>query len=1133
MPNQQQSKSVQLDGELFRLLVESIQDYAVVLVDPEGRIESWNQGAEKLLGYQAVDVIGRCADDLFSSDDIQSGIPEQVLHEALESGRANDDGWRMRRDASRFWLHGRTVPLCDERGSVLGFAKIMSDRADLWRAPDELASHTDDRKLRIDRRGSKSTAEEKWELLVRAGIPEDITTHNQIEHDLKLQARVLESMTEGVSLSNEDGIIVYTNPAEDRMFGYERGELIGQHVSIQNTYPAEDNQRIVADVIRRLKTEGDWSGEFSNRRKDGSQFRTYARITALEMGSKRYFVCVQEDITKRKQVETALQDARSRLNAALEAGSIATWTWDIPSNRLYADETLARVFNLPASDADGGLLEKYIQSIHPEDQPRVKAALRESIESGREYDADYRIMQRDGSVRWVVARGRVERDEKGRSVRMTGVLVDITERKRAEEELRHSERTSRFLAEATTAVAGLTDYESTLRRVAELAVPFFADWCIVDIAEPEQNVLRRLAVAHVDPDKVELVEELRRQYPPRATDPRGPQSVFRTGQPEMASDISDELLVSVAKDGDHLRILRGLGLRSYICVPMLVRGRVTGVLTFITAESGRTYNSGDLRLAEDLAHRTALAIDNASLYATARQALRLKDESLALLDTLQQNAPVGFAFVDRQFRYVRINDALAAIDGNVPEYHLGRTVQETVPKLWPRLEPLYRGVLQSGKPVRNQEVTGETPAAPGQIRHWLVNYYPVQVQDEIVGVGVLVTDITQQKRLEEELRQQAIMLTEADRRKDEFLATLAHELRNPLAPIRNSLQILKMPQVDAVTAQQTKDMLERQVHHLVRLVDDLLDVSRVMRGKIELRKEPVELATVVAGAVETAQPLMELQGHELEIMLPPESLLLHADPVRLAQVIGNLLTNAAKYTDANGRIELTAQRDGGAAVLRVRDTGIGIAPDMLPHVFELFVQVDHAATRAQGGLGIGLTLVKNLVEMHNGRVEVYSDGLGKGCEFLVRLPLLGREHEEPAEKENSEAAQHTSPTRLHLLVVDDNQDAAVSLAMLLRLQGHDVRVAYDGPSALELAKSLTPDVVFLDLGMPGMDGFEVARRIRATNGLENTVVAALTGWGQQEDRRRTEEAGFNHHLVKPPEPKALEALLTDLTRTDE
>ena len=274
---------------------------------------------------------------------------------------------------------------------------------------------------------------------------------------------------------------------------------------------------------------------------------------------------------------------------------------------------------------------------------------------------------------------------------------------------------------------------------------------------------------------------------------------------------------------------------------------------------------------------------------------------------------------------------------------------------------------------------------------------------------------------------------------------------------------------------------------------------------------------------------MDAQGHQLSVSLPTASLPIDADPVRLAQVVGNLLTNAAKYTEPNGRIWLTAERDGDMAVLRVRDNGIGIAPHMLPRIFELFVQVDHAATRSQGGLGIGLTLVKNLVEMHNGTVEARSEGLGKGSEFVVRLPTSAQGLDQDQGRESRrQVHQPLSPSGCRLLVVDDNQDAANSLAMLLRLQGHEVRVAYSGVAALEMLKAYSPDVVFLDIGMPGMDGYEVARRMRQQSGLETVVLAALTGWGQQADRRRTAEAGFDHHLVKPVEPEALERLMADL-----
>jgi PAS domain S-box-containing protein len=390
-------------------------------------------------------------------------------------------------------------------------------------------------------------------------------------------------------------------------------------------------------------------------------------------------------------------------------------------------------------------------------------------------------------------------------------------------------------------------------------------------------------------------------------------------------------------------------------------------------------------------------------------------------------------------------------------------------------------------------------------------------------------DITDRIFLRRQVQEQAAALTDRDRRKDVFLATLAHELRNPLAPIRNSLQIMKLPMVNAATIERARDVMERQVHQLVRLVDDLMDVSRYMQGKIELRKERIELATVVARAVETARPGIDAQQHELTVSLPTESLPLEADPVRLAQVLSNLLTNAGKYTEPGGRIRLTAELDGVEAVLRVKDSGIGIGPEMLPRVFDMFVQVDPAANRSQGGLGIGLMLVKTLVMMHGGNVEAHSAGLGTGSEFVVRLPLASRDLGKPEAPERNDL-RHSPFSRRRVLVVDDNVDAADSLATLLCLGGHEVQVAHGGPAALEMVKVYRPEMAFLDIGMPGMDGYEVARRLRKQPGLENVVLAALTGWGQEEDRRRTSEAGFDHHLVKPPELKTVESLLAGLKR---
>jgi PAS domain S-box-containing protein len=387
----------------------------------------------------------------------------------------------------------------------------------------------------------------------------------------------------------------------------------------------------------------------------------------------------------------------------------------------------------------------------------------------------------------------------------------------------------------------------------------------------------------------------------------------------------------------------------------------------------------------------------------------------------------------------------------------------------------------------------------------------------VTGASAICRDITERRRLEEELRQRAEQLAEADRRKDEFLAMLAHELRNPLAPICTALQLVKQP-----GAEPAWQVIERQVHHLVRLVDDLLDVSRITRGKIQLRTEPVELAAVVAQGIETSRPLLEARRHQLTVSLPPEPLWLQADLTRLTQVCSNLLNNAAKYTEEGGHIWLTAQRQDNQVVLRVRDTGMGLTAQMRTQAFDLFAQGDRSPGRSQGGLGIGLTLVRQLVQLHGGSVQAFSEGPGKGSEFVVRLPLLeGVWPAGPA----PERARGAGPLR-RILVVDDNADAANTLAEFLGMTGHAVRMAYSGPAALEAARALRPEVVLLDIGMPGMDGYEVARRLRGEPGLEKVLLIALTGYGNEEDRRRSREATIDHHVVKPVDPGELKALLS-------
>ncbi len=374
--------------------------------------------------------------------------------------------------------------------------------------------------------------------------------------------------------------------------------------------------------------------------------------------------------------------------------------------------------------------------------------------------------------------------------------------------------------------------------------------------------------------------------------------------------------------------------------------------------------------------------------------------------------------------------------------------------------------------------------------------------------------------------QAAQALREADRRKDEFLATLAHELRNPLAPLRNSIHILQLTACDDPATERLCQTMERQVNHLVRLVDDLLEVSRITRGKIELRKEIVELAAVARNAIETSRPLIDSAGLQLAISLPPDRILLNGDPVRLAQIFANLLNNAAKYTDEGGQIWFTARQEDDEVLVTVRDSGIGIPEDVLPKVFDMFMQVDRATDRSQGGLGIGLTLVRSLVQLHEGTVSAYSAGPGHGSEFGVRLPIAKIEAESKQSQLTGGVGQ-VLPSR-RILVVDDNADAATTLAMLLKFLGADVHIAHDGPAALAAMENYRPDVILLDIGMPGMDGFEVARRIRQKPEFDEISLIALTGWGQDDDLRRTRDAGFDHHLIKPADITALQSLLVSL-----
>ncbi len=459
-------------------------------------------------------------------------------------------------------------------------------------------------------------------------------------------------------------------------------------------------------------------------------------------------------------------------------------------------------------------------------------------------------------------------------------------------------------------------------------------------------------------------------------------------------------------------------------------------------------------------------------------------------------------------RYLDVNPAFERHTGLNRSDIVGRTCLEVFPDAESYWFEHYGAVVKTSVPSHFQ-------AKFAPLDRWFeVSAYPTGPNQ----IAVVFFDITEQKNAEESLRA-------ADRHKDEFLATLAHELRNPLAPIRNGLNLLRTPQTDPDTADSLLGMMDRQLTQLVRLVDDLLDVSRISQGKLELCKEVIDLIDVLDSAVEASQPLIDQMGHELTISLPEEKIQLDGDLTRLSQVFMNLLTNAAKYSEPGGRIQLTAERQDEEVVVSVKDAGIGMPPEMLSHIFDMFAQIAGASRRSQGGLGIGLTLVRKLVGMHGGSVTAVSDGPGHGSEFIVRLPAIRQELKRPSVAADGE--QVAMPPR-RILVVDDNRDSATSLSMLLKVAGNHTFTAYNGQEALNVVKECCPDVVLLDIGMPDLDGYEVARRMRQQPWEKELVLIALTGWGQDADREKSKHAGFDAHLVKPVDYQALLKLLADL-----
>jgi PAS domain S-box-containing protein len=894
----------------FRLLVEGTKDYAIFMLDPTGRIASWNPGAERIKQYRAEEIVGQHFSRFYPPEDIKSGKPDRELEVAQAEGRYEEEGWRLRKDGTRFWANVLITALRGEDGSLQGFSKITRDMTERKQAEESA------RRL-LQEEAARRAAEEQAEV---------------IREQRELLRVTLHSIGDGVITTNMEGKVTFLNPVAEALTGWSHEDTaygmplsaVFNIVHEQSRQPAENP----ADLALRHGRIVGLANHTVLIARDGTErpIEDSAAPIRQRNGSAAGVVLVFRDATERRRAEQAERKNKEVLELVHKIGKIGYWEWNSQTDENKWSPELERLYGLPPGGFEGGY-QGWAKLLHPEDLPRAEADVRRAMETG-EYFTEFRVMWPDGSVHWLETRASVFKDGRDRSVRIMGVNMDVTERKRQEGALRVSEQRWRSLTEElpnlvwTTLPDGQCDWLSS-------------QW---------------------------------RNY---------------TGIPE-----------------NHLLGMRWL--------------------------------------------ETVVHPDDRQRTLRCWQAACVDQEDY-----------------DLEYR-IRRHDG---------EYHWFKT----------------RGV-----PIRDRQ---------GLIVYWLGT----------------CTDVEDAKRLEAALRA-------ADERKNEFLATLAHELRNPLAPIRNGLQVLRLTD-ERSARQQAREMMERQLEQLVRLVDDLLDISRISCSKIELRKSRIPLASVVENAVETARPLIDLKGHTLKITLPIQPLYLDADLTRLAQVFWNLLNNSAKYTDPGGRIDLSAACEGNEVVVTVRDTGIGIPAEALPALFNLFSQVDPSLERSQGGLGIGLALVKGLVGMHGGSVQAHSAGVGLGSEFVVRLPLAS------ARVEDTQAPTTETtlpPARRRVLIVDDYRDGAASLGMMLSLVGHDIRTAHDGLQALELAEAFRPEVILLDIGLPKLNGYDTCRRLREQPWGKGMVIIALTGWGQEDDRRRSEQAGFDQHMVKPVDITALEILLAEL-----
>jgi PAS domain S-box-containing protein len=918
-------------------LVESSED-AIISIDLNGILTSWNPAAERLYGYLASEIIGQ-TNYLIIPDDRR--VEEESVRQRILAGQPVEhyESVRVRKDGTRVDVAMTVSPLRARDGAIVGISKISRDLRQRERA---------------------------------------VLEKSRVEQQLR---QVVDAMTDAFAAVDCDGRFTYVNDRYVQMARTAREDLIGRVV--WDVFPEAAKLRMYDEARRALAENRSASFEEHYPPYDlWYHTRIYPTGDGLAMFT--------TDITDRKRIERVTEESLAavrRLAAIVESSEDGIIGMTLDGIITAWNQGAERMYGYTAAEAVG----QSIRLIVPDGRRDEETVVLGRIRRGERVDHFETVRcRKDGTCFPVSLVVSPIRDEAGAVVGASKNARDISELKRG------SQRAA-FLAEVGTVLAGSLEYLTTLKTVANLAVPSIADWCAVDIMTEERK-LERLAVAHVDPAKLELARTIRSRYEDTSS-PYSATSVVRTGTPAMLKEVTDDMIVASARgDQERIAVLRSLGLRSYMIVPLTARGRTLGTLTFATAESGRLYNEDDFRFVQDVAYRAALAVDNARAYDDAQAANRLKDE---------------------------------------------------------------------------------------------------------------------------------------------FLATLSHELRTPLNAILGYSRMLQSGMLTEDKHAHALQTVERNATSLTQIVEDILDVSRIISGKIRLNIQPVDLPAVVGNAVETVMPAAVAKEIRVQSILDPRAAPVSGDPDRMQQIVWNLVSNAVKFTPKHGVVQVRLERVNSHVEIVVSDTGIGIAPDFLPHIFERFRQADSGTTREHGGIGLGLAIVRHLVELHGGTIHAASGGIGSGSTFRVRFPVMIIHHEEPMERRihpTTNVGRIETPLPdlggLSVLAVDDDADARALVSETLESRGALVVSVDSVEEAFDTLSRKRPDVLLADIGMAHSDGFELIKRIRQSSdpAVREVPAAALTAYARAEDRMKVLQSGFQMHLAKPVDPAELIVAVASLAK---